>query len=198
MREKCFGEVGIVGLCKVPESKLLDEAVDVFFNFAPFGWIGCNRFEPGRLAVEADIHEMSGFRFSVLFSTVTALALASGLCFKTFLLFLPLIVFDVLILLVSIALVAALARIETSTFCFPSEPDETSMFGKIFLLSLAALVEVVGFNSTPLVVAADVICPSSTKSMFSGEGFVLAPGFGVQLAGLKIWKEILKRSPLYT
>ena len=147
--------------------------------------------------MEADIHEMSGFRFSVFFSTVTALALASGLCFKTFLLFLPLIVFDVLILLVSIALVAALARIGTSTFCFPSEPDETSMFGKIFLLSLAALVEV-GFNSSPLVVAAVVICPSSTKSMFSGEGFVLAPGFGVQLAGLKIWKEILKRSPLYT
>ena len=150
----------------------------------------------GRPAVEEDIHEMSGFRFSVFFSTVTALALASGLCL-TFLLFLPLIVFNVLILLLSIALVAALARIETSTFCFPSEPDETSMFGKIFLLSLAALVEV-GFNSTPLVVAGVVICPSSTKSMFSGEGFVLAPGFGVQLAGLKIWKEILKRSPLYT
>ena len=197
MREQCFGEVGIVGLCKVPESKLLDEAVDVFFNFAPFGWIGCNRFEPGRLALEEDIHEMSGFRFSVFFSTVTALALASGLCL-TFLLFLPLIVFNVLILLLSIALVAALARIEISTFCFPSEPDETSMFGKIFLLSLAALVEVVGFNSTPLVVAAVAICPSSTKSMFPGEGFVLAPGFGVQLAGLKIWKEILKRSPLYT
>ena len=196
MREQCFGEVGIVGLCKVPESKLLDEAVDVFLNFAPFGWIGCNRFEPGRLALEEDIHEMSGFRFSVFFSTVTALALASGLCL-TFLLFLPLIVFNVLILLLSIALVAALARIETSTFCFPSKPDET-MFGKIFLLSLPALVEVVGFNSTPLVVAAVVICPSSTKSMFSGEGFVLAPGFGVQLAGLKIWKEILKRSPLYT
>ena len=196
MREQCFGEVGIVDLCKVPESKLLDEAVDVFFNFSPFGWIGCNRFEPGRLALEEDIHEMSGFRFSVFFSTVTALDLASGLCL-TFLLFLPLFVFGVLILLLSIALVAALARIETSTFCFPSKPDET-MFGKIFLLSLPALVEVVGFNSTPLVVAAVVICPSSTKSMFSGEGFVLAPGFGVQLAGLKIWKEILKRSPLYT
>ena len=37
VREQCFGEVGIVGLCKVPESKLLDEAVDVFLNFAPFG-----------------------------------------------------------------------------------------------------------------------------------------------------------------